>query len=81
MMRGMWKGKQIDYTPGRLMVGTRSGASLERATWLIEQHGGRVDYISKSAIDVLVDPRKTLEIATELDTTGEFRFVTPEIRV
>lgn len=78
-MRGSWKGKQIEYTPGRLMCGLRSGASLERATQLIEQNGGRVDYISKSAIDVLVDPRRTLEIATALDGVGEFRFVTPEL--
>jgi thymidine phosphorylase len=78
-MRGLWKGKQIEYTPGRVMCGLRSGACLEKATRLIEQNGGRVDYISKSAIDVLVDPRRTLDIAATLDGVGEFRFVTPEI--
>lgn len=78
-MKGTWKGRQIDYTPGRLMVGLRSGASLERATQLINENDAKVDYISKSAIDVLVDPRRTLDIASKLDALGEFRFVTPEI--
>jgi hypothetical protein len=78
-MKGMWKGKQIDYTPGRLMCGLRSGASLEKAKLLIEQSGGKVDYISKTTIDVLTDTRRTLEIALVLDSSNEFRFVTPEL--
>lgn len=78
-MTGNWKGKTINYTPGRLMVGLRSGASLEKATQLIEQHGGTVDFISNKSIDVLVEPRRTLDVARSLDGVGHFRFVTPEI--
>jgi hypothetical protein len=78
-MVGMWKQKQISYTPGRLMVGIRSGANLERLIQIIEKSGGKIDYISKTSIDVLVESRRTLDIASELDSTGEFRFVTPEV--
>ena len=78
-MKGMWKGKQIDYVPGRLMVGLRNETNLEKLTQLIEKNEGRVDYISLSSIDVIVDNHRTLEIASKLDDSGAFKFVTPEI--
>jgi hypothetical protein len=80
-MKGLWKGKNINYVPGRLMVGLRSGASLEQATQLIAKNNGTVDYISKSSIDIIVDNQKTLEIASKLEELDVFKFVTPEIMV
>ena len=78
-MKGLWKGKNIEYVPGRLMIGLRSSANLEKATQLIEKYGGKIDYISKNSIDIFVDRITTLQIATALDNAGEFSFVTPEI--
>lgn len=79
IMRGTWKGKQIDYMPGRLMVGLRNGTSLEKATRLIDENNANVDYIFNGVIDVIVEPRLTLDIASKLDALGAFKFVTPEI--
>lgn len=55
--------------------------NIEVALKLIEQHGGKVDYLSKTeyVADVVVPNRSTLEIATKLGEQKEFRFVSPEI--
>lgn len=78
-MRGMWKGKTINFTPGRLMVGIKSSVNKESAMQKIEELGGRVDFISKNSIDIIVDSQSTLKVASMLEATNNFRFVTPEI--
>ena len=78
-MRGTWKGKIIDFVPGRLMVGIKSTVNRELAMQKIEEFGCKVDYISKESIDIIVDPQDTLNVASALEVTGNFRFVTPEV--
>jgi hypothetical protein len=80
IMNGIWKEKKIDYNPGRLMVGILKGGNKERAIQIIEQHNCKIDYIGKDTIDVFVDSFRTLEIASKLEATGAFRFVSPEIK-
>lgn len=61
------------------MVGLLKNGNKERAIQVIEQHGYKIDYIGKDTIDIFVDAFRTLEIASKLEATGAFRFVSPEI--
>jgi hypothetical protein len=79
-MKGMWKKKSVDYTPGRLIAAVKKNVDTSLALKIIEEHGGRIEHISPDGIlDVSVSPRDTLKIASLLGERVEFRFVSPEI--
>lgn len=78
MSTGLFKGKMIDYRPGRLTVGVKRFVEVAVAKIVIEEFGGKVLHVDEPKIlEVAVEPSRTLEIAEQLATQPEFRFVAP----
>lgn len=80
MMKGIWKGKSINFVSGKLMASIKSNVNREVALQDIERYGGEIDFISKDFIDIIVgNHHDTLKVASLLEATNNFRFVAPEI--
>ncbi len=67
----LWLGKIVDYHPGTLRLMVKRGYN-RKAFEMIAKVGGKVGWVCKGVIDVVVEPKYTLQIASELSRSNLF---------
>ncbi len=77
----IWKGKLISYRPGRLNICLGGGVTHRTAYNLLVKMGCQIEYSSfkNGLFEVLVEPQKTLHLASELGKSNLFRYVELDI--